>query len=68
MVQLLTELCARVLTGTTQWAYHGETANTHATEVAWNFAPPDSYLEVLRSAQIKHALTLTSEPLYLTVP
>lgn len=30
---------------------------------AWNFAPPDRYLEVLRGAQIKHALALTSEPL-----
>ena len=30
---------------------------------AWNFAPPDCYLEVMRGAQIKHALALTSEPL-----
>ena len=29
---------------------------------AWNLAPPDSYLEVLRGAQIKHA-SPTSEPL-----
>ena len=35
---------------------------------AWNLAPPDSYLEVLRAAQIKHALALTSEPLPYTNP